>query len=65
MADPYRLGYRDPPFRSKSLHCNAGVARLQLSNAPLQRRTDILIRQDVYPAESVLRDPAAPQAGSG
>ena len=47
MANPYRLGYRDPPFRSKSRHGNPGVGRLQLGNVPLQRRTDILIRQDV------------------
>jgi hypothetical protein len=47
MADPYRLWYRDPPFRSKSLRDNPGVARLQLGNARLQRRIDILIRQDV------------------
>jgi hypothetical protein len=47
MADPYRLGYRDPPFRSKSLKGNPGMARPQLGNAPLQRRLDILIRQDV------------------
>src|SRR5215469_4060297 len=47
MADPYCVGYGDPPFRSKSLHGNPGVARLQLGNAPLERRTDILIRQDV------------------
>src|SRR5262249_38422462 len=47
MADPYRVGYGDLPFRSKSLHGNPGVARLQLGNAPLERGTDILIRQDV------------------
>src|SRR6516162_2187440 len=47
MADLYCVGYGDPPFRSKSLHGNPGVARLQLGNAPLERRTDILIRQDI------------------
>src|SRR6516165_433350 len=47
MVDPYCVEYGDPPFRSKSLHGNPGVARLQLGNAPLERRTDILIQQDV------------------
>jgi len=39
MADPYRVGYGDLPFRSKSLHGNPGVARLQLGNAPLDAET--------------------------
>ena len=47
MPDPQRVGYRDPPFRSESLDGNPGIAGLQRSNAPLQRRTDIIIRQDV------------------
>src|SRR5436309_15131259 len=47
MADPQRVGYRDPPFRSPSFDANPGIARLQRGNAPLQRRTDILIGQDI------------------
>src|SRR5438309_9747340 len=47
MADPQRVGYRDPPSRSPSFDANPGIACLQRGNAPLQRRTDILIGQDI------------------
>jgi hypothetical protein len=47
VSDPQRVGYRDTPFRSRSLDGNPGVARLQRNNAPLQRRSDILIGDEI------------------
>src|SRR3954452_13076145 len=47
VADPQRIGYRDPPFRPEGLNGNPRIAGLQCRNTPLQCRTNIIIGQDV------------------